>query len=86
MLNAKVIANATATLKHPSLDGQRMLVVQAYGPDGATPDGEPMLAIDKLGAGCGAEVIITSDGRATRAAVGSETTPARWLVLGIRDA
>ena len=85
MLNAKVIATATATLKHPSLNGQRMLLVQAYGPDGSTPDGEPLLAMDQTGAGAGAEVIITSDGRATRAALGSENTPARWLVLGIRD-
>ena len=86
MLNAKVVATATATVKHPSLQGVRMLLVQAYGPDGATPDGEPLLALDQLGAGTGAEVIITSDGRAMRAAIGNEQTPARWLVLGIRDA
>lgn len=85
MLNAKVIATATATIKHPSLDGQRMLLVQAYGPDGTTPDGEPLLAIDKMGAGAGTEVVLTSDGRAMRAALGNNNAPARWLVLGIRD-
>jgi ethanolamine utilization protein EutN len=85
MLHAKVLATVTATLKHPSLDGQRMLLVQAYGPDGATPDGEPLLAIDRHGAGAGSEVIITSDGRAMRETLGCETTPVRWLVLGICD-
>ena len=86
MLNAKVIATATATLKHPSLDGKRMLLVQAYGPDGKTPDGDPVLAVDTHGAGRGVEVVITSDGRAARDLLGCETTPVRWTVLGIRDA
>jgi ethanolamine utilization protein EutN len=85
MLHAKVLATATATLKHPSLDGQRMLLVQAYAPDGSTPDGEPLLAVDRQGAGMGDEVILSSDGRATREALGCETTPVRWLVIGIRD-
>ena len=62
-----------------------MLLLQPYGPDGKTPDGEPLLAIDSHGAGAGDEVIITSDGRATRDALGSDTTPVRWLVLGICD-
>ena len=86
MLNAKVVATATATLKHPSLDGQRMLLVQAYGPDGTTVDGDPVLAIDKFGAGAGSEVVITSDGSAARETVGCDTTPVRWTVVGIRDA
>ena len=30
--------------------------------DGRTPDGEPLLAVDGVGAGCGEKVIITSDG------------------------
>lgn len=85
MLNAKVIANATATLKHPSLEGQRMLLVQAYGPDGSTPDGDPFLVLDNFGAGVGSEVVVTSDGRAMRAALQCDNSPARWLVLGIRD-
>ena len=34
--------------------------------DGRTPDGEPILAVDRLGAGRGETVIITSDGRFTR--------------------
>ena len=86
MLNAKVVATATATLKHPSLKGRRMLVVQPYGPDGRTPDGHPVLAIDTLGAGAGVEVIITSDGPGAREMLNSDTTPVRWTVIGITDA
>ena len=86
MLSAKVLATATATLKHPSLDGKRMLLVQAYGPDGKTPDGEPVLAVDTHGAGAGVEVVITSDGKTAREVLDCETTPVRWTVLGLRDA
>lgn len=63
-----------------------MLVVQPYGPDNATPDGDPLLAIDNRGAGAGTWVVITSDGRATQEMVGDPTTPVRWSVMGIADA
>ena len=62
-----------------------MLVVQFYGVDGDTPDGEPVLAVDALGAGSGEHVILTSDGKGTRALLGSDTTPVRWSVIGLVD-
>ena len=87
MLKAQVIGAATSTVKHPSLEGHRMLVVQAFGPDGVSPDGEPLIALDgRCGAGKGDEVIITSDGRNAREVTGSDTTPVRWTVIGICDA
>ncbi|WP_425400059.1 EutN/CcmL family microcompartment protein [Aeoliella sp.] len=86
MLKATVVATATSTVKHPSLTGARMLVVQPYGPDGATPDGHPLVAIDTgCGAGTGDEIMITSDGRNAREALNSDTTPVRWTVIGICD-
>ena len=81
-----VIGTATATVKHPSMNGWKLLIVQPYLADRKMPDGEPVLAIDSCGAGRGERVIITSDGAGTRALVGSETTPVRWSVLGIADA
>jgi len=82
---ATVIGNATATVKHPSMEGWRLLIVQPWNIDGHTPDGDPLLAIDALGAGIGETVMITSDGAGTRAMMKSDTTPVRWGVLGIRD-
>ena len=35
------------------MEGRKLLVVQFYGVDGRTPDGEPVLAVDRLGAGVG---------------------------------
>jgi ethanolamine utilization protein EutN len=80
-----VVGTATSTVKHPSLEGWKMLVVQLYQADGRTPDGEPVLAVDALGAGKGETVVLTSDGKGTRALLKSDTTPVRWSVLGIRD-
>jgi len=85
MLHARVIGIATATVKHRSLSGWRLLIVQPYAADNQTPDGEPLLALDKYAAGAGSVVVITSDGRTAKELVGEETTPVRWTVIGIKD-
>ena len=81
---ANVIGHATATIKHSSLNGWRLLVVQPLNNQGG-PDGEPQLALDHLGGGPGDRVLLTSDGSAVRDIVGSNTTPARWIVIGLAD-
>lgn len=80
-----VIGTATSTVKHPSLAGWKMLVVQFHAADGRTPDGEPVIAVDVLGAGAGDQVMLSSDGKETRRLLRSETTPVRWNVMGIQD-
>jgi len=84
MLIAEVVGNATSTIKHRSLTGWPLLVVQPLTVD-EKPDGEPFIAIDTLGAGLSQRVIITNDGRGTREAVKDETSPARWMIIGICD-
>jgi ethanolamine utilization protein EutN len=79
-----VVGHATATIKHPSLKGWRLLVVQLLGATGQ-PDGEPVLAIDSLGAGAGMDVIVTNDGRGVQELLGTRATPIRWMTLGISD-
>jgi ethanolamine utilization protein EutN len=78
-----VAGTATATLKHPSMDGRKLLVVQLLASDGKSPDGEPVLAVDLLGAGRGETVLLSSDG--AKELLKNNTTPVRWSVLGIRD-
>jgi ethanolamine utilization protein EutN len=80
-----VVGTATSTVKHRSMEGWKLLIVQPYQVDGRTPDGDPQLAVDTLGAGKGEQVILSSDGRGTRDLLGDDTTPVRWSVLGIRD-
>lgn len=85
MLSGLVIGTATATVRHPSMQGWRLLVVQPLLADGRTPDGDPVLAVDALGAGVGETVIVSSDGQGTRELLKSNNTPVRWSVIGIPD-
>ena len=82
---AQVIGKATSTAKHPSLKGWRLLVVQPLDYQGG-PDGDPLLAIDDLGAEIGSQVVITSDGKAVSEAMKTKNTPVRWMVMAQPDA
>jgi len=85
MQSALVLGTATATVKHPSLTGQKVLVVMPLLADGRSGDGDPLLAIDGVGAGRGETVMITSDGLGASELVGREDTPVRWTIIGICD-
>ena len=81
----RVVGHATSTVKHPSLAGWRLLVVQFVNAQGKE-DGEPLLAIDSLGARAHDLVILSNDGAGARELVKAKNSPARWMVLGIKDA
>jgi ethanolamine utilization protein EutN len=80
-----VVGTATSTVKHATLRGQKLLVVQPLLADGRTPDGDPQVAVDAVGAGRGQTVMITSDGKFIREWINQENSPIRWSVIGIRD-
>jgi len=84
MLTGRVIGRATATAKHPSLGGWRLLLVQTLDIQG-NAEGFPELVIDELGCGKGDTVLLTSDGAAVREMVGVKNTPIRWATLGVID-
>ena len=85
MLLGRVMGNAHATVKHPSMEGWKLLLVMALQADGRTIEGDPILVVDSIGAGRGETVVITSDGIGARELLGCQNTPVRWSVLGIRD-
>lgn len=78
-----VLGTATSTVKHPTFQGERLLVVQLLAA-GDRPEGEPVLVFDRLGARRGDRVIVTNDGLALQQLLG-RTTPGRWSVLGLPD-
>ena len=84
MQSALVIGNATATVKHASLDGWRMIVLQPLDINDK-PDAFPVLAIDNLGVGKGDKVFFTSDGKYVRQLVGRDDCPIRFAVQGMID-
>jgi len=79
----RVLGTATATVKHESFQGERLLVVQLESAAGK-PDGEPVLVFDRLGAGRGDVVLVTNDGLALQQQLG-RNTPGRWSVMGLPD-
>ncbi|MER3415244.1 MAG: ethanolamine utilization protein EutN [Gemmataceae bacterium] len=82
---ARVVGHAIATVKHKSLVGWRLVVVQPLNALDA-PDGDPLLAIDLLGTRAGDSVIVSNDGQGARELVGQEDSPVRWFVMGLADA
>jgi ethanolamine utilization protein EutN len=81
---AEVVGHATSTVKHPTLNRWRLLVVQAWTLDGK-PDGEPVLAIDTFGAAVGSRVVLTTDAVQIREMVGAKNSPIRYSVMGLCD-
>jgi ethanolamine utilization protein EutN len=79
----RVVGTATATVKHPTFQGERFVIVQLETLTGE-PDGEPILALDRLGARRGSCVLVTTDGRALQESLGP-TTPGRMSVIGLPD-
>jgi ethanolamine utilization protein EutN len=80
----RVMGQAVSTVKHPSMHGWRLLVVQMLTTEGKE-DGEPILAIDNLGARSADLVILCGEGGAVREMMGIKNAPVRWFVMGIRD-
>jgi ethanolamine utilization protein EutN len=81
MLLARVIGHGTATLRHRSLRGAKLLLVQPL----RSLTREPVLALDRLQAHSGDLVLISSDGLGARQMLDDDTSPARWSVVGLVD-
>jgi microcompartment protein CcmK/EutM len=69
MLIARVAGDLTATQKHPSHEGRKILLVQPLNLDG-TDRGGALVALDSVDAGVGDHVLIVTDGFAAMTAVG----------------
>jgi ethanolamine utilization protein EutN len=79
-----VIGHATATIKHPSMNGWRLVIVQPLNAR-KEPEADPVIAVDKFGSGVGSQVVLNSDGKAARELIGNDKSPVRWFVIGIVD-
>ena len=84
MQRALVIATTRASIKHSSLNGSKMMIVQPLGVNDSA-DGDPLIAIDGVGAGTGQTVMISSDGPYGRKVLNAKINPVRWTIIGIED-
>ena len=80
----RVIGHATSTIKHRSLQGWRLVIVQPVNVR-REPEADPIVAVDRIGSGPGNLVVLNSDGKAARDVVGDEKTPVRFFVIGLVD-
>jgi ethanolamine utilization protein EutN len=80
----RVIGHATSTIKHPSLRGWRLVIVQPVNVK-REPEADPIVAVDRLGSAPGSLVVLNSDGKEARDVVGDEKTPVRFFVIGLVD-
>jgi ethanolamine utilization protein EutN len=84
MFLGRVIGDVVATQKTPSHEGQKILIVQPLNLDGSDR-GEPLLALDSVGAGEGDRVLLTTEGFSAMTAVGRPHSPIDMAVIGVVD-
>ena len=83
---ARVIGTVVATRKNAKLEGAKLLLVQPVAGDRrATPQGNPILAIDAAQAGVGETVLVVIEGRAAVTALARKGAPVDAAVIGVVD-
>ncbi len=85
MFLARVIGELVATLKHPALEGRRMLWVERVDPYGRLL-GKRSLAIDTVDAGEGDAVLVTDEGNGAAQVLKRARGPIRAVIVGVIDA
>lgn len=80
---ARVLGTVVATVKHESLVGVRLLLIQPQDHDG-NPDGDPVVAADPLQAGTG-ELVEWVTGREAALALPVTYSPVDVAVVAICD-
>jgi len=84
MIIARVIGNMVSTIKHEAYHATKIMIVRPLGLD-LQPTGEPMIAVDTVGAGEGETVLVLREGQAAKEILGVKTAPVRSLIIGIID-
>ena len=80
---ARVIGNVVATVKNDSLEGRKLLVVQSLNAD-LEPQGQPLVALDAIGAGVG-ELVVGCRGKEASFPFRREDTPTDCTIIAIVD-
>ena len=86
MILARVIGNSVSTVKHPSYQGSKVMVVQPVETDTHTARGSSFLALDSVHAGVGDLVGAAREGNTARQILGDQKAPFHAVIVGIVDA
>ena len=83
MKTGYVVGQLVCTLKHPDLEGYRLLVVEPAKHAGLS-GGDPLVCVDLIGAGIGEHVLLIDDGSSAKSIL-SKVGPIRAMITGIVD-
>jgi ethanolamine utilization protein EutN len=84
MIIGKIIGNVWATRKNESLNGHKLMIVEAYEYSGNYPKQLPFVAVDTIGAGIGETVLVVT-GSSARVILGHNNVPVDNTIVGIID-
>ena len=83
MFLGRIVGRVVSTMKNPSLEGKKILIVQPIDPNGKD-HGEKILALDSVGAGSG-EVVYFCRGREASFPWSPDEIPTDRTIVGIID-
>ena len=84
MFIARVIGEVVSTVRHDSLAGRKLLIVEKLSIDGE-PLGDSLLAVDSVDAGAGDKVLVLDEGSSAAIVTGLPDPPIRTVIVGVID-
>lgn len=80
---ARVIGTVVSTVKNETLEGRKLLIVQTLNAN-LEPKGNPLIALDSVGAGAG-ELVFWCRGKEASFPFKRDSTPTDCTIVGIVD-
>ena len=84
MFLARVVGEVVATVKHPHLVAQRLLLVRPDLTPGR-PEQPSVIAVDTVDAGLGDWVLVADEGNAAAQVLRKPRGPVRTVIVGVVD-
>ena len=84
MYVGRVFGTVVATIKHDTLMGHKLLLVERLDPHGQAMDAYDM-CVDMAQAGVGDTVLVLDEGNGARQVLGLKVAPIRAVIVGIVD-
>jgi microcompartment protein CcmK/EutM len=84
MFLARVVGEVVATVKHPHLLAQRLLLVRPEQTPGR-PQAASLIAVDTVDSGIGDRVLVADEGNAAAQVLRLPRGPVRTVIVGVVD-
>ncbi len=84
MFLARVVGEVVATVKHPHLAGQKLLLVRPELTPGK-PQPAAVIAVDTVDSGVGDRVLVADEGNAAAQVLHLPRGPVRTVIVGVVD-